>query len=384
VAAAAGAALALAACGGSDSPSESQATAAAPAPRTVDWPFFGRDTERTHFLADAPQPPFHFLWQFFAHQLIEFPPALAGGQLYVVNKTGEVYAIRASDAKVLWKRNLDNDVSGPAYADGAVYLAQYDGDFVALDARNGKELWHFDPTGHLESSPLVVDGTVFFGDDSGLLYALDDQTGKLKWKVHAGPDIKASPSFHDGVVYVGDYAGGIRAVSAASGHQLWNVDTTKLPPGGDGGFYASPTIAFGHVYEGRDDGAMYAVTLAGKPSWNFKAGDGIYGSAAAADVPGAGPTVFVGSYDHMLYAFGADNGAKRWTYNVGGQIPGSPTVIGKTVYTSSFQANKTVGLSASDGKPTFHWGSAGYDPMISDGQQVFLTGYQTVWAFEGK
>ena len=33
---------------------------------------------------------------------------------------------------------------------------------------------------------------------------------------------------------------------------------------------------------------------------------------------------------------------------------------------------------------SFRWGSAGYTPVISDGERVFLTGFQTVWAFDAK
>src|SRR5439155_9847743 len=90
-------------------PSEAK-LAAAVANHGVDWPYFGRIPERTHFIATAPQPPFHFLWQFFAKQLLEFPPAVEGGRIYLVNKTGEVFAVRSSDGKLIWKANLDRDV----------------------------------------------------------------------------------------------------------------------------------------------------------------------------------------------------------------------------------------------------------------------------------
>src|SRR5512142_1953531 len=43
--------------------------------RETPYPYFGRVPERTHDSPDAPNPPFKFLWTFWAHQLIEFPPA---------------------------------------------------------------------------------------------------------------------------------------------------------------------------------------------------------------------------------------------------------------------------------------------------------------------
>jgi eukaryotic-like serine/threonine-protein kinase len=208
----------------------------------------------------------------------------------------------------------------------------------------------------------------------------------VKWQTKLGHDVKASPSFDDGTVYVGDYEGTVWALDADTGKKKWSTDTLALPPsGGEGGFYSSPSVAFGHVYEARTDGTIYALDADdGKLDWQFETSNSIYSSPAAANVPGSEPTVYVGSYNHQLYALDADSGKKRWVFNVGGVVPGTPTVVGKTVYTSSFQTKKTYGLDADTGKKVFEWGSAGFTPVISDGTNVYLTGFQTVWAFDAK
>jgi outer membrane protein assembly factor BamB len=381
-------ATALAACGSDGGPARSpSASSASPAAQAqsageVDWPFFGRIPERTHYIADAPDPPFRPVWQLFIKQLIEFPPDLAGNHLYVVNKTGELYAVHTATGKVDWKRNLDRDVTGPAYFDGKLYVGQFDGNFVAYDGDTGKPLWHFSPAGHLESSPLVVDGIVYFGDDSGDLYALDGDTGKLRWKADAGPAIKASPSFHNGVVYYGDYGGNVHAVRAADGHQLWETSAAKL--GGAGPFYGSPAIAGNLLYETSTNGTLYALDLSGHEKWHFATHAPIYGSAAVAPVAGVGPTVFTGSYDHRLYALDAATGKQRWNRGVRGPIPGTPTIVGHTVYTSSFQTKRTTGFDVRTGRPTFTFGSAGYEPMVSDGRYDYLSGFETVWTFKAR
>lgn len=377
-------ALLAAGCGGSDDDSGAGGSGGAGS-EEVDWPLFGRVLERTQVIADAPNPPFHYVWEFFAEQLIEFPPVVEDGRLFVINKTGELFAIRISDGKKLWSRNLGNDVTGPAYHDGTVYLAQLDGTLAAIDADEQKLRWEFRSPSKLESSPLPAGEHVYLGSDGGYLYALRSSDGKLAWKAKPGQDIKASPSLSDGTVYVGDYEGGVHALEAASGRVRWSADTTQLPPGGSGGFYSSPSIAFGRVYEARDDGTVYAFDAeSGRLDWHFQTDKPIYGSPAVAQIDGLGPTVFIGSYDHRLYALDAESGAKRWSFDVGGQIPGTPTVVGDTVYTSSFETKKTTGLDAKTGKPVFHWGSAGYTPLISDGEYAYLTGFQTVWAFDAK
>jgi outer membrane protein assembly factor BamB len=370
--------------GGSTASTGATTTTTAETP-TVDWPFFGRVEQRTHYIADAPNPPFHMLWEFFAKQLIEFPPVLEDGFVFVVNKTGEVFVVDVETGKTLRQVDLGTDVTGPAYSDGLLYLAQLEGTVTALDPRTAGKRWTFKAASQLESSPLVVDGKVYFGSDDGDFYALDAQTGKVDWHVQLGHEVKASPSFNDGTVYVGDYEGTVWALDAETGKRDWSTDTTTLPPGGDGGFYSSPDVSFGDVYEARTDGTIYALDASsGKLDWQFKTSNSIYSSPAAADVPGTSPTVYVGSYDHQLYALDASSGKKRWVFNVGGVVPGTPTVVGKTVYTSSFQNKKTFGVDAASGKKVFEWGSAGFTPVISDGERVFLTGFQTVWAFDAK
>ena len=42
------------------------------------------------------------------------PPVLQDDVLFVVNKTGQVFAVRTSDGKQIWAGNLGNDVTSPA------------------------------------------------------------------------------------------------------------------------------------------------------------------------------------------------------------------------------------------------------------------------------
>src|SRR3954451_13247217 len=91
----------------------STATGATAQPADVDWPYFGRVEERTQYIAEAPDPPFHMLWEFFAKQLIEFPPVLQDGHVFIVNKTGQVFVVDAKTGKSEKSFNLGNDVTSP-------------------------------------------------------------------------------------------------------------------------------------------------------------------------------------------------------------------------------------------------------------------------------
>ncbi|HWP33332.1 MAG TPA: PQQ-binding-like beta-propeller repeat protein, partial [Solirubrobacterales bacterium] len=188
VAALAGA-LAFSACGGG---SDGDAgNAASSALRPVDWPLFGRVPERTHYLprrSRSLDPPLRKEWSISTHALIEFPPAVAGGVAYVVNKFGNAKAVRLRDRKVLWERVADprnagkpTDVTAPVYHRGKVFFAFVDGHLLAVDAASGRTAWNRRINGHLESSPLAVVGALYLGTDTTNAVALRASDGKVLW-----------------------------------------------------------------------------------------------------------------------------------------------------------------------------------------------------------
>ena len=57
--------------------------------KTVSWPLYGYDRARTRYLpAKGVKPPFRKLWRYTEHPLLEFPPIVAGGRLFLVNNSG--------------------------------------------------------------------------------------------------------------------------------------------------------------------------------------------------------------------------------------------------------------------------------------------------------
>ena len=382
---------------GSSEQSEPSASGG-PAPadlEAVAWPFFGRVPERTHYLPFEGRPldpPLKQAWSINTHGLIEFPPAVAGGVAYVINKYGNGKAVRLSDRKVLWELNVDpaskgnpNDVTGPVYYRGRVYDAFLDGHLAAGDAETGRKDWLRNLHAHLESSPLPVEGRLYLGTDKAQVLALDAANGKTDWTFDAPGAIKASPSYQGGRLFVADYESSMFALDAKTGKPLWRTNTSKVAPYGEGGFFSSPAVAFGRVYAARDDGTVYAFDeKTGKVDWSFATGGAVYGSPAVADVPGTEPTVYIGSENGSFYALDARTGKVLWHYAVGGPVPGTAIVIGHTVYVSSFKTQTTVGLDVRTHKKTFQLKQAGYTPIVSDGKRLYLIGYYTLIGLEPK
>jgi len=366
-------------------------------PGYSDWPYFGRVPQRTHYLpanrgvVDRPlDPPLRQAWTINTHGLLEFPPAIGSRVAYTINKYGNGKAIRLSDRKVIGELVLDPKnkghqtiVTGPAYYRGLVYGAFLDGTLAAGNARTGKVAWKRHLHAHLESSPLPYGGDVYLGTDTDDVLALDAADGHTVWTFKAPGAVKASPSYDAGNVFVGDYESSMFALDAKTGKPVWRSNTSKVAPYGSGGFFSSPAIAFGDVYAARDDGVVYGFDEAtGKVRWSFSTGGAVYGSPAVAQVPGTPPTVYIGSENGRFFALNARTGKVEWTYDVGGSVPGTATLIGHTVYVSSFQTKKTIGIDVRTHKKNFEIDQAGYTPMVSDGRRLLLVGYYTVIGLE--
>ena len=148
-----------------------------------------------------------------------------------------------------------------------------------------------------------------------------------------------------------------------------------------GNFYSTPAVAYGRVYIGNTDGRMYSFSAnSGKLAWSKSTGGYVYASPAVAQVPGGRPLVYAGSYSGRFYALDARSGAVRWTRGGNGRISGGATVIGDIVYYADLGNRRTIGLGARTGRKVFEHERGSYNPVVSDGETIFLTGYHVLYA----
>jgi outer membrane protein assembly factor BamB len=348
---------------------------------TFVWPLYGFKAARTRDLPTKLEPPFKPVWRFNAHQLLEFSPILVRGTLYVVRKDARIFAIDAKTGKQKWTRKVGSlSAASPAYANGRIFVVTLSGRILALNATNGHIRWAKELGSRTESSPLVLGNSVIFGSEKGTLYRLKQSNGNIEWTYSSQGAIKGGPAYADGKIYIGAYGGTASAIKASNGSLVWRSSTSGAKFGfGSGNFYATPAVAYGRVYIGNTDGKIYSFSSkTGSLGWSHGTGSYVYGAAAVDNVEGVGPTIFFGSYDGTFYALNAATGAVRWTYASGGQISGAPTVVGKVVYFSTIDTTNTYGLSTRTGKRVFARGSGAYNPAISDGHRLYLTGYESI------
>lgn len=358
--------------------------------KTVSWPVYGYDDQRTRYLpTKVVKPPFGKpRWRFDAEALLEFSPIVVRGTLYVIDKNAVTYALDARTGKVDWKRDIGTlNASAPAFADGILYAVSLTpGQAVALRARDGKVLWRRGLPGRSETSPLVYGRSVIVGSESGDVFALDRKTGKVRWQVSTAGNVKGALALEDGVLYGANYAGEVFAIRAVNGDMLWESSTQGLSLGRGGPVYSTPAVAFGRVYLGSIDGRVYSFDAdTGKLWWSHSTGDWVYPAPAVAETDRTQPTVYIGSKDQNFYALDAKTGEVRWQRDLHGIVLGAASVIGEVVYVSAIGPNiGTFGFDVKTGKKVFESPLGEYNPVISDGRMLYLTGTSKIEALEPK
>lgn len=361
-------------------------------PSRFAWPLYGYTKNHTRFFpaSTAVRPPFRTLWTHTGNSLLEFPPVIYGDRIYQLADNGAIHAIDKYTGRDVWSRRLGAlSASTPAVSADTVYATVLSrtaglqaGSIVAMNTANGHIRWSRKLPSRCESSPLLDRGRLYFGTQDGTVYALSAHTGKLIWTYHAAGAVKASPSLSDGVLYFGDYSGQVQAVRERDGHRLW-VSGSGGALLGSGTFYSTSAVVYGRVFLGNTDGRVYAYDASsGRLDWAVQTGAYVYASPAVADAPGLGPTIYLGSYDGTFYAIDARSGRIDWQYHDGGRISGSATIVGRIVYFADLGDHRTTGLGISSGKVLFSKDTGSFDPVISDGHNIYLTGYTGLYALQ--
>lgn len=73
------------------------------------------------------------VWRRDDDWIVAAPPAVAGGTVYVVTASGELYALGVDDGTVAWTLSLSAGLTGPAIAADVLYLADASGRLYAVE-----------------------------------------------------------------------------------------------------------------------------------------------------------------------------------------------------------------------------------------------------------
>jgi outer membrane protein assembly factor BamB len=321
------------------------------------------------------------IWRFTTSTGLTGTPRVVDGVVYAANGDS-LYALRATDGGKIWAQPFGGGQDNMVVTSAAIYGSDPGYSIPAWRSSDGSPLWtaHIGSTGTL----ALTDGLVCAADLIGNVHGLRMQGGTRAWQAHVGGRVTQGPVVAGGTVYVGSGDGRVHALHAGTGAALWHAVTGT-------GEIESLTVTGGVVYSGSSDGYNYALHAgSGKHLWRLftsgvtnlvTADDVAYfcgtgfvhavdisngkgrwesaaGSGAELSPTISGRTIYVGSYDHDLYAFRAGNGTMLWKFRTGGYVTAAVAADG-CVYFGSYDRN-LYALRASDGAkiwsfPTYGW-----------------------------
>lgn len=242
---------------------------------------------------------------------VESSPAVAKGRVFVGSESGSVFAFGAERGHVKWKRRLGGLITAsPLVAAGKVFIGSRGGTFYALNARTGRIKWKRN-TWSVWDGAAYRHGTVYVGSDRERVYALNAKTGRLRWVKKVAGRVRGTPAVTKKRVYVGTDRGQLVALDRRTGARRWAARAVER---GKGVVRCAPAVAGGRVYISVAvvkpmDGKVKAYSArTGRLQWKAELADYATSSPAVAN-----GLVYVGSFDHRLYAISTKSGAEVWT-----------------------------------------------------------------------
>ena len=173
-----------------------------------------------------------------------------------------------------------------------------------------RQIWKLRARYYIEFPPSVGYGRVFVGQGKGQFFALEPKTGKIVWQKHFPFCSASSPTLGAGLViqtYIPAPCGKVSrslpglvvALRPSDGKVMWHLSLASE---------ATPVVVGGRIYLGAWDHRVYALSVkTGKVIWSTETDGEIDGSPAYAS--GA---VYVGNNAGSVYALDAKTGAVRW------------------------------------------------------------------------
>jgi outer membrane protein assembly factor BamB len=199
-------------------------------------------------------------------------PAVEKGVVVVPYSSGELYALRVANGRMLWSDNLSpvrrSDVVSlitairglPVIDGGRVYAISHGGRMVAIDMRSGQRVW--DKTFGGMHAPWVVGDYIYVLTIGSELVCLTRKDGRIRWVVALRPfeDManKEDPIYWLGPVLAGDRLivtgshGEALAISPYTGELLGKLN---LPDP----VAVMPVVANGTIYFLTDDAELIAL-----------------------------------------------------------------------------------------------------------------------------
>lgn len=202
-------------------------------------------------------------------------PAVDGETVVAGFPSGELYALRASDGRVMWVESLAAvgtvtlaDMAGvsasPVISGGRVIAVGVGGLTICVDLRSGRRLWERESGG--TEAAWVAGDWVFVTNDVGQVAAIGRDSGQVRWATSLRPPARgsrprprillSSPVLAGGRLLVGTDRSELVAIEPANGEVLGR---TSMP----GSVTLQPIVAGNLLIAATDDATLVALAGAG-------------------------------------------------------------------------------------------------------------------------
>lgn len=154
------------------------------------------------------------------------------GWLLASTTAGDLAAFRASDGKLVWRRQLGAPLIGaPGPALDRLFLPLADNRVVSVLLNTGEDVWErkFDAA---ITSLLALDDQLIVGTAQKHVLSLDLMRGGQRWRWRIGGDIAGLPAADDKRIYFASRDNMLRAVDRKSGNLRWQTGLSSRPAGG--------------------------------------------------------------------------------------------------------------------------------------------------------
>jgi outer membrane protein assembly factor BamB len=355
------------------------------------WPEMRRDSRNTaaspiraRYGGDRP-------WSFATARGIFSTPVIGGnGTVYIGSADGFFYALR-SDGRVLWRFRTGGIIDAAAALGSGtkrgrsapITFGSGDERLYHLRTtprlpRKRRVIWTFEPTlppaggqqvSWWEGNPAIgPGGLIYVGNTGGAAYAINPD-GTQRWATPRGQSVWTTPAFGRGSESGNSFWGSVDLFAFSldpNGRLRWQTFTP-------GYVTSSPALGSdGTVYVGSFDHRLYALDPdTGQVRWSFLTDAHIYGSPALGSSPqGETSAIYIGSADGSVYALDP-GGRPLWRYDTGDPIRSSPVVgqgprgAGQIVYVGSSNG-RLYALDAATGKRRWSFDTTPRDPALRD------------------
>jgi outer membrane protein assembly factor BamB len=253
-------------------------------------------------------------------------PTFANGVVYVVQRSGVVYAYNATTGSALWTFDSGRtawattkdgngsilDPSSVQVVNGTAYFSIVDR-MYALNAQSGKQLWvhSFDNAQDIMGEALdngtlyltaFVPGYGSVANPDTYVYAFDAQTGAQKWVTKKLVGYITGPVASNGSVHAMSYDGVWYTFDPSTG----TVTEQKALPGASG--IISLELIDGVLYRVSNTGMLIMLNPDGSAQWSVQTS----GHQAIQDVQNG--VIYISGPGTGVSAYSATNGKFLWHY----------------------------------------------------------------------